>query len=86
MLGRIADAQMMQARMREAGTAMTISQFKKYMPYQRREDLELFIEACGWRIGKFGMNRRCGAVLRRWAGKIVSTSCAICSSWRSICS
>jgi hypothetical protein len=41
---------------------------------------------CGWRIGKFGMNRRRGAVLCRLAGKIVSNSCAICSSWRSICS
>src|ERR1700756_4569853 len=33
------------------------------------------------RIGKFGMNRRRGAVLGRLAGKIVSNSCAICSSW-----
>ena len=46
MLGRIVDAQMMQARMREAGTAMTISQLKKYLPHQRREDVELWIEAC----------------------------------------
>jgi hypothetical protein len=39
---------------------------------------------CEWRIGKFGMNRRRGAVLCRLTGKIVSNSCAICSSWRSI--
>jgi hypothetical protein len=34
------------------------------------------------------MNRRCGAVLClcRLSCKIVSNSCAICSSWRSICS
>jgi class 3 adenylate cyclase len=46
MLGRIADAQMMQARMREAGTAMTISQLKEFLPFQRHEDVELWIEAC----------------------------------------
>jgi len=45
MLGRIADAQMMQARMREAGVDMTISQLKKWMPYQRQEDVELYSEA-----------------------------------------
>jgi TolB-like protein/class 3 adenylate cyclase len=43
MLGRIADAQMMQARMREAG--MTFAQTKKYMAYQRQEDVELYFEA-----------------------------------------
>ena len=42
--------------------------------------------ACGWRIGNFGINRRGGAVLRRLAGMIIFNSCAICSSWRSICS
>jgi hypothetical protein len=45
MLGRIADAQMMQARMREAGVDMTISQLKKWIPYQRQEDVELYSEA-----------------------------------------
>jgi TolB-like protein/class 3 adenylate cyclase len=46
MLGRIADAQVMLARLREAGAPSTISQLKKYLPYQRHEDVELFIEAC----------------------------------------
>jgi TolB-like protein/class 3 adenylate cyclase len=45
MLGRIADAQMMQARLREAGIDLTISQLKKRIPYQRQEDVDLFIEA-----------------------------------------
>ena len=45
MLGRIADAQMMQARLREAGIDLTISQLKKRIPYQRQEDIDLFIEA-----------------------------------------
>jgi adenylate cyclase len=45
MLGRIADAQMMLARMRETGSAMTISQLKRWMPYQRQEDTDLFVEA-----------------------------------------
>jgi MarR-like DNA-binding transcriptional regulator SgrR of sgrS sRNA len=44
-LGRIADAQMMQARLREAGIDLTISQLKKRIPYQRQEDVDLFIEA-----------------------------------------
>jgi hypothetical protein len=43
-LGRIADAQMMQARMREAG--VTFSQIKKYMPYQRQEDVDIYLEVC----------------------------------------
>jgi hypothetical protein len=37
-----------------------------------KPDLSSF-EACGWRIGNFGINRRCGAVLRRLAGMIIST-------------
>jgi len=45
MLGRIADAQMMQARLVEAGIDLTISQLKKRIPYQRQEDVDLFIEA-----------------------------------------
>jgi len=45
MLGRIADAQMMLARLREAGAHSTISQLKRYLPYQRQEDIELYIEA-----------------------------------------
>ena len=43
MLGRIADAQVMQARLREAG--LTLAQIKKYMPYQRQEDVGLYLEA-----------------------------------------
>jgi tetratricopeptide (TPR) repeat protein len=43
MLGRIADAQMMQARMLEAG--VTFAQTKKYMQFQRQEDVELYLEA-----------------------------------------
>jgi TolB-like protein/class 3 adenylate cyclase len=46
MLGRIADAQMMLARLREAGAQSTISQLKKYLPYQRHEDVDLYFEAC----------------------------------------
>jgi TolB-like protein len=46
MLGRIADAQMMLARLREAGAHSTISQFKRYSPYQRQQDADLYIEAC----------------------------------------
>lgn len=45
MLGRIADAQMMQGRMRETGSDMTISQLKKWIPYRRPEDTDLFVEA-----------------------------------------
>jgi len=43
MLGRIADAQLVQTRLREAG--LTLSQIKKYMPYRRQEDAELYFEA-----------------------------------------
>jgi nitrilase len=32
---------------------------------QRYFDNSLSYETCGWRIGNFGINRRCGAVLRR---------------------
>jgi adenylate cyclase len=46
MLGRIADAQMMLARRREAGTPMTITQIRERMTHWRQEDFELFIEAC----------------------------------------
>ena len=46
MLGRIADAEMMLARLREAGAHMTIAQLRKWIPYQRREDVELYLEAC----------------------------------------
>jgi TolB-like protein/class 3 adenylate cyclase len=45
MLDRIADAQLMQAQMRETGSDMTISQMKRWMPYRRQEDAELFLEA-----------------------------------------
>jgi TolB-like protein/class 3 adenylate cyclase len=45
MLGRIADAQMMLARMREAGDDLTISRAKVRMPYQQKEDYDLWIEA-----------------------------------------
>ena len=43
MLGRIADAKVMQARLREVG--LTLAQIKKYMPYQRQEDADLYFEA-----------------------------------------
>jgi tetratricopeptide (TPR) repeat protein len=43
MLGRIAEAQVMQARLREVG--LTLSQIKKFMPYQRQEDADLYFEA-----------------------------------------
>jgi hypothetical protein len=46
MLGRIADAQMMLARLREAGAVMTISQIRKRISQQRQEDIELYLEAC----------------------------------------
>jgi hypothetical protein len=46
MLGRIADAQMMLARRREAGAVMTISQIRKRLAHLRQEDIELYIEAC----------------------------------------
>ena len=45
MLGRIADAQMMLARMREVGDDLTISRAKVRMPYQRQEDYDFWIEA-----------------------------------------
>jgi TolB-like protein/class 3 adenylate cyclase len=43
MLGRIADAQVIKARLREVG--LTLAQVKKYMPYQRQEDAGLYLEA-----------------------------------------
>ena len=47
MLGRIADAQIMLARLREAGNiSTTISQIRKRIAYRRQEDVELYIEAC----------------------------------------
>jgi TolB-like protein/class 3 adenylate cyclase len=45
MLGRIGEAQMIRARMREVDADMTISQIKKYLPFQRQEDIELYSEA-----------------------------------------
>ena len=45
MLGRIADAQMMQARMRETGADLTISFRRKQIPFQRQEDVDLDLEA-----------------------------------------
>jgi adenylate cyclase len=47
MLGRIADAQTMLRRWEEAGGDMTISRLRKWMPWQRQEDVELLIEAFG---------------------------------------
>ncbi len=46
MLGRIADAQMMQARLHEAGADMTISQYREWTAIQRQQDVELLVEAC----------------------------------------
>jgi TolB-like protein/class 3 adenylate cyclase len=46
MLGRIADAQVMLARLREAGFVMTISQMRERNSFYRQEDAELRIEAC----------------------------------------
>lgn len=45
MLGRVVDAQMMAARMRDTGSDMTISQMKRWIPYRRQEDSNLFVEA-----------------------------------------
>ena len=56
----------------------------RYRVFRVRMDWD--VQTCGWRIRNFGINRRCGAVLRRLAGMIIFNSCAICSSWRSICS
>jgi hypothetical protein len=46
MLGRIADAQMMLARRREAGDVFTISQIWKRSAHLRQEDVELIVETC----------------------------------------
>jgi adenylate cyclase len=46
MLGRDVDAQMMQRRIREAGTDLTIAQVRRVIPYQRPEDVDLYLEAC----------------------------------------
>ena len=37
------------------------------LPIEQPTKFELVINlnTCGWRIGNFGINRRCGAVLRR---------------------
>jgi adenylate cyclase len=43
MLGRIAEARLIQARLREVG--LTLVQIKKYLPYQRQEDAGLYLEA-----------------------------------------
>jgi tetratricopeptide (TPR) repeat protein len=45
MLGRIADAQAMLARRREAGTPVTISRIRKRFEHFRQEDVELIVEA-----------------------------------------
>jgi adenylate cyclase len=46
MLGRIAEAQAMHARLRETGAPpLTISQIEKWIPYRRREDFDLFVKA-----------------------------------------
>ena len=45
MLGRIADAQMMLARLRDTGDDLTISRAKVRMPWQQKEDCDLWIEA-----------------------------------------
>jgi hypothetical protein len=45
MLGRVADAQMVLARLREAGFPTTISHSRKFTAQQRQEDVELYIEA-----------------------------------------
>ena len=45
MLGRIADAHLMQRRLREANINMTIAQFRTWMLFQKREDADLYIEA-----------------------------------------
>jgi hypothetical protein len=47
MLGRVADAQSLFARRREAGWVLTISEIKKRLAFMRREeDVELYLEAC----------------------------------------
>ena len=46
MLGHIDDAQNMLGRLREAGIDMTISQIRKRFSNQRKEDVDLRIEAC----------------------------------------
>jgi TolB-like protein/class 3 adenylate cyclase len=47
MLGRVADAQSLFARRREAGWVLTISEIKKRHAFmQREEDVELHLEAC----------------------------------------
>lgn len=47
MLGRVADAQSLFARQREAGWVLTISEIKKRIAFMRRqEDVELLLEAC----------------------------------------
>jgi hypothetical protein len=45
MLGRIADAQTMDDRLRHAGAELTISQIRMRTPVKRQDDVELFIEA-----------------------------------------
>ena len=44
MLGRIADAQTMDDRLRHAGAELTISQIRMRTPLKRQEDVELYIE------------------------------------------
>jgi TolB-like protein/class 3 adenylate cyclase len=46
MLGQIAEAQAMHARLRETGSPpLTISQIEKWIPYKRQEHYELFVKA-----------------------------------------
>jgi hypothetical protein len=44
MLGRIADAQTMYARLRHIGDELMISQIRVRTPFKRQEDVELYIE------------------------------------------
>jgi len=44
MLGRVAEVEALAARMREVGADRTIAQVKHYLPYQRREDVDLYLK------------------------------------------
>ena len=45
MLGRIAEAQSIQVRLRQVGTMTTISRVKTVLPFKRQEDADLWLEA-----------------------------------------
>ena len=45
LLGRIDDAHVMRARLRELGADLTLSQLRNYVAHKRREDIELCLEA-----------------------------------------